>query len=185
MKYAIVVLLFCAAFHASSQKSHTEILNMTKEIKVIDRLYIDTPNLDKTEMDEATAHKYFRKLYGESSSLPHDTKYYISGKITKHPDFDLLFLYAEKHTTDTLKNFDLLLVTTKKDGAQISMMEAASNHYFIRNNKMQFNKTRSYLYKGFKIKQQNELSAFNKKIEAEYRINDYGVIVFYPNYTKN
>ena len=114
--------------------------------------------------------------------MPHDTKYYISGKITKHPDFDLLFLYAEKNTTDTLKNFDLLLVTTKKDGTQISMMEAASDHYFIRNNKLQFNKTRSYLYNGFKIKQQNELSAFNKKIDAEYKINDYGMIVFYPKY---
>ena len=47
---------------------------------------------------------------------------------------------------------------------------------------MQLNKTRSYLYKGFKIKQENELSAFNKKIDAEYKINDYGMIVFYPKY---
>ena len=182
MKLFIKILLLCSSLGAVSQKSHTDILNMTKEIKIIERLYIDTPNLDKTELDEATAHKYFRKLYGGSSSLPHDTKYYISGKITRHPDFDLLFLYAEKNTTDTLRNFDLLLVTTTKDGTQISMMEAASDHYFIRNNRMHHNKTRSYLYKGFKIKQENQLSALNKKIDAEYRINDYGMIVFYPKY---
>ena len=180
--FMVLMLLLWASLSAVSQKTHSEILNMTKEIKIVDRLYLDTPNLDKTELDEATAHKFFRNLYGGGSTSPHDTKYYISGKITKHPDFDLLLLYAEKNTTDTLKNFDLLLVTTKKDGTHISMMEAASDHYFIRNNKMQLNKTRSYLYKGFTIKQENELSVFNKKIDAEYKINDYGMIVFYPKY---
>jgi len=182
MKYLILISLFCTSFDVISQKSHTEILNVTKEIKIIDRLYLDIPNLDKIEIDETTAHKFFKKMYGGSDELPHDTKYYVSGKITKHPDFDILFLYAEKNTSDTLKNFDLLLVTTRKDGTQISMINAASDHYHIRENKMQFNKTRSYLYSGFKIKQENEISVTNKRFEAEYRINDYGVLVFYPKF---
>jgi len=180
MKYITGVLLFCASLNASSQKSHTEVLNMTKEIKIIDRLYLDIPNLDKTELDESTAHKFFKKMYGGANDLPHDTKYYISGKITKHPDFDLIFLYAEKNSVDTTKDFNLLLLTTRKDGTQISMIDAASDHYYMRNNKIQFTKTRSYLYNGFKIKQENEISSMNKKIESEYKINDYGMIVFYP-----
>ena len=185
MKYFILILLSVAALNATSQKSYSEVLGMTKEIKVIDRLYLDIPNLDKTEIDAATAYKFFGKAYVSNGDLPHDTKYYISGKITKHPDFDLLFLYAEKSIFDTLKNFELLLLTTRKDGTQISMIEAASYHYYIRNGKIQFNKSRSYLYRGFKIKQENEISVMNKKHKTEYRINDYGVFVFYPNYAKN
>jgi len=184
MKYYIFILLFFASIDARSQKSYTEILNMTKEIKVIDRLYLDISNLDKTELDEATAHKFFKNFFG-TSSLPKDFKYYISGKITRSPDFDILFLYTEKKTTDTLKNFNLLLLTTRKDGTQISTLDVASDHYYFRNNKPLFNKTRSYLYSDFKVKQENEISAMNKKYEAEYRINNYGVFVFYPNYSKN
>ena len=180
MKYFILVLLFGASLKATTQKSYSEILNMTKEIKVVDRLYLDIPNLDKTEIDVATAYKFFGKAYVTNGELPHDAKYYISGKITKHPDFDLLFLYAEKKALDTLKNFELLLLTTRKDGTQISMIEAASYHHYIRNGKIQFNKSCSYLYRSLKIKQENEISVMNKKHEAEYRINDYGVFVFYP-----
>jgi len=92
MKYFILILLFAASLNATAQKSHSEILNMTKEIKIIDRLYLDLTNLDKTELDEATAFKLFKRNYGNNGSLPKDNKYYVAGKITKHPDFDLLFL---------------------------------------------------------------------------------------------
>jgi len=180
MKYFILILLSVAALNATSQKSYSEVLGMTKEIKVIDRLYLDIPNLDKTEIDAATAYKFFGKAYVSNGDLPHDTKYYISGKITKHTDFDLLFLYAEKSIFDTLKNFELLLLTTRKDGTYISMIDGASDNYYMRDNKMQHRKTRSYLYNSFTIKQENEISAMNKKYEAEYRINEYGMIVFYP-----
>ena len=71
MKYYIFILLFFASVDASSQKSYTGILNMTKEITVIDRLYLDISNLDKTELDEATAQKLFKKFFG-TSSLPKD-----------------------------------------------------------------------------------------------------------------
>src|SRR6185503_10467456 len=181
MKHITFILLLCISFDIYSQKSHSEVLNMTREIKIIERLYLDITNLDKTELDELTAHKFFKKMYGGSNELHQDTKYYISGKITKHPDFDLLFLYAEKNT-DSVKNFDLILLTTRKDGTQISMIDGASDNFYIKNNKMQFHKTRSYLYNGFKIKQENEISVMNKKYDAEYRINDYGVIVFYPKF---
>ena len=85
----MLILFFGASLNAISQKSYSEVLGMTKEIKVIDRLYLDIPNLDKTEIDAATAYKFFGKAYVTNGELPHDAKYYISGKITKHPDFDL------------------------------------------------------------------------------------------------
>ena len=185
MKYFILILLSVAALNATSQKSHSEILNMTKEIKIIDRLYLDLTNLEKKEIDEATAHKLFKRMYGNISSLPHDTKYYIAGKITRNPDFDLLFLYAEENKTDSVLNFNLTLLTTRKDGAYISVLDAASDNYYVRKNKPAFHKTRSYLYSDFKIRQENELSFFGRKFEMEYRINDYGVFVSYPSYTKN
>ena len=124
-------------------------------------------------------------MYGNSSSLPADTKYYVAGKITKHPDFDLLFLYAEKNKTDSITNFNLSLLTTRKDGSYISVLDAASDNHYVRNNKSQSHKARSYLYSDFKIKQENERSVFDRTFELEYRINDYGVFVFYPNYSKN
>lgn len=159
---------------------------MTKEIKIIGRLYLDITNLGKTELDEPTANKLFKRMYGNNNgSLPKDTKYYIAGKITKHPDFDLLFLYAEENKTDSATNFNLSLLTTRKDGSYISMIDGASDNYYVRNNKAQFNKIRSYLYSDFKIKQENEVSVIGRKLEMEYKINDYGVFVFYPNYTKN
>ena len=185
MKYFILILLSVAALNATSQKSHSEILNMAKEIKIIDRLYLDLTNLEKKEIDDATAYKLFRRMYGNISSLPGDTKYYIAGKITRNPDFDLLFLYAEENKTDSVLNFNLTLLTTRKDGAYISVLDAASDNYYVRKNKPAFHKTRSYLYSDFKIRQENELSFFGRKFEMEYRINDYGVFVSYPSYTKN
>jgi len=185
MKYFILILLSVAALNATSQKSHSEILNMTKEIKIIDRLYLDLTNLEKKEIDDATAYKLFKKIYGNNSSLPGDTKYYVAGKITKHPDFDLLFLYAEENKTDSVLNFNLTLLTTRKDGAYISLLDAASDHHYVRKNKPEFHKTRSYLYSDFKIRQENELSVLGRKFEIEYKINDYGVFVSYPGYTKN
>jgi hypothetical protein len=180
MKHYIFILLFFASINATSQKSHAEILNMTKEIKVIDRLYLDITNLDKTELDEATARKLFKRIYGNTGSLPGNTKFYIAGKITKHPDFDLLFLYAEENKTDSGANFNLSLLTTRKDGSYVSVIDGASDNYFVRNNKAQFNKVRSYLYSDFRIKQENEISSMGRKYDMEYKINDYGMIVFYP-----
>ena len=185
MKYYIFLLLVFASLNAASQKTHAEILNMTKEIKVIDRLYLDITNLERTELDEATALKLFKRVYGNTGSLPKDTKYYVAGKITKHTDFDLLFLYAEENKTDSTANFNLSLLTTRKDGSYVSVIDGASNNYFVRNNKLQCNKVRSYLYSDFRIKQENEISMIGRKLAMEYKINDYGVFVFYPNYTKN
>ena len=185
MKYFILILLFVVSLNATAQKSHSETLSMAKEIKVIDRLYLAIPNLDKTELDEATAFKLFKRMYGNDGSLPKGNKYYVAGKITKHPDFDLLFLYAEEPKTDSITNFNLSLLTTRKDGSYISVLDAASDNHYVRNNKSQFHKVRSYLYSDFKIKQENEVSSLGRKFEIEYRINDYGVFVSYPNYTKN
>lgn len=185
MKYVISILLFAASLNTTAQKSHAEILNMTKEIKIIDRLYLNMTNLDKKEIDQATAYNLFKRIYGNTNSIPDDMKYYLAGKITTDPGFDLLFLYAEGKETDSVINFNLVLLTTRKDGSYISILDAASNDYYMRNNKPQYHKNRSYLYSDLKIKQETEISAFNRKFELEYRINDYGVFVSYPNYTKN
>jgi hypothetical protein len=185
MKQIAVILMLCVTINATSQKNHTQVLNMTKEIKIIDRVYLDIPNLDKTELDNITAHRFFKNLYGTNNPLPVDTKYYISGKITKHPDFDLLLLYSEKHPSDSLNDFNLLLLTTRKDGSYISSLDAASDIHFMRNNKMQSNRIRSYLYSDMRIKQENEISAMNRKFQMEYRINEYGVFVSYPKYKAN
>ena len=61
MKYFILILFFATSLNATAQKSHSEILNMTKEIKIIDRLYLDLTNLDKKEIDQATAYKLFKR----------------------------------------------------------------------------------------------------------------------------
>ena len=187
MKHLALIILLSGSFSLTAQKilTYPEILSLTKEIKIIDRLYLDISNFEKTELDAANAHQFFRKMYGGVDDLPGDTKYYICGKITKHADFDLLFLYAEKTVPGNDKNFDLILVTTRKDGTYISILNGSSDIYYTRNNKTQFHKTRSYLYSGFIIKQENEISAMNKKYEAEYRINDYGVFVCYPKWVKS
>jgi hypothetical protein len=181
MKYFILMMLFVTSLKATSQKSHSEILNMTKEIKIIDRLYLDLTNLDKKEIDQATAYKLFNRMYGNNSSLPGDTKYYIAGKITRNPGFDLLFLYAEENKTESVTNFNLSLLTTRKDGSYVSVLDAASDIYYVRKNKTEFHKTRSYLYSDLQIRQENEISTPGRKYEMEYKINDYGVFVFYPN----
>lgn len=186
MKQFTLIALLSVSFSLTAQKSltYTEVLNLTKEIKIIDRLYLDISNFEQNELDASTAHQFLRKRYGGNNELPNDTKYYICGKITKHADFDLLFLYAEKNTPEQNKNFDFILLTTRKDGTNISILSGASDLYYTRNNHAQFRKTRSYLYSGFIIKQENEISVMNKKFEAEYRINDYGVFVNYPKWVK-
>ncbi len=186
MNRLVLILFLFISLDLASQKtlSYAEILNLTKEVKVIDRLYLVITNLEKKELDATIALPYFKKRYGNTDQLPTNTSYYICGKITKHPDFDLLLLYSEEKEVDSTRNFDLMLLTTRKDGTPISILSGASDLYYVRNNKIQFRKTRSYLYNGFKIKQENEISVMNKKFGAEYKINDYGVIVFYPKYVK-
>ena len=181
MKPIVLILIILASFNASSQKSYRDVLNMTKEIKIIDRLYLDTTNLNKTELDKLTAHKYFRRIYGNTEQLPDNNKYYICGKITTHPDFDILFLYTENKSLDSSRNFNLVLLTIRKDGdTYISMVDVAHDNYYRRDDKLQFRKTRSYLYNDFKIKQETEVSVYNKKYQLEYKINDYGMVVAYP-----
>ena len=187
MKQFTLIALLSVSFSLTAQKNLTyfELLNLTKETKVIDRLYLDISNFEKNELDALSAHQFLGRIYGANNELPTDTKYYICGKITKHPDFNLLFFYAEKNTPEQNKNFDLLLATTRKDGTTISVLSGASDFYYTRNNNTQFRKSRSYLYSGFLIKQENEISVMDKKYEAEYRVNEYGVFVNYPKWTKN
>lgn len=184
MKPFTFFVLLCISLTGTAQNglTYNQVLNLTKEIKVIDRLYLDISNLEKTELDPSTAHQLFKRAFGTNNGSSNDAKYFICGKITRHPDFNLFFLYSEKSTTDSIRNFNLILLTTRKDGTYVSTLEAASDLYYTRNNKPQFHKTRSYLYNDFIIKQENVISAMNKKFEAEYRINDYGVIVFYPKW---
>ncbi len=183
--FLVAFIGFSLSLAAQKALSYNEVLKLTKEVKIIDRLYLDISNFEKKELDLKTAQQLFKKVYGNSNDLPKNTKYYLSGKITKHPDFNLLFLYSEEDAIDSTRNFDLILLTTRKDGTQVAILNAASDVYYTRNNKSQFHKTRSYLYNGFVIKQENEISVFNKKFEAEYRVNDYGMIVFYPKWAKS
>jgi hypothetical protein len=93
----------------------------------------------------------------------------VAGKITKHPDFDLLFLYAEGNKTDSVTNFNLSLLTTRKDGSYVSLLDAASDDYYLRKNKPEFHKTRSYLYSDFKIRQETELSFLAESLKWNIR----------------
>lgn len=108
-------------------------------------------------------------------------EYFISGKITSHPNFDVLLVSTKKENDDN-KFFEYVyLLTTRKDGSNISTLTVA-----IKREKGAIVYTSSWLYKDYSVMVATNIQSDGKTFggRAEYRINEEGRFVHYPHWTK-
>ena len=201
MKPFFTIFLLFAGFSISAQKALTfkEILKTAKEIVITDNLFINYFSLEKESLDSITGNKFFQLISQNENPSFQKTKYFISGKITKFKDFNILLLCSEQMIANRGlwdpesgvvydgKDLNLFFILLDKENNYKTNFLVAMN--FEKNDyvKTITGKISSCIYNDLKIIQHSEIESGKKKFDfsMEYHINDFGVFVAYPNYTKN
>ena len=125
--WATILLLFSSTFlFAQNEISYGDVLKKTREINITDSVLLDVGSMEHNILDTITLKTFFPSLYPPlvtKKSRP--VEYYISGKITTHPYFDVLFVTTKKETDDNHLFQSVYLMTTRKDGSNISTLAVA------------------------------------------------------------
>lgn len=161
--------------------AYTKLLQSIAELKLTDSIKIDAGSSDEKLLDSSCVKKWFSRLLptGSNNRLK-NRSYCLTGKITSHPNFDLLLVQEEKKRGDTASVQVVYLVSTKKDGAYISSLEVAVNG----NRKRSFYNISSWLYKDYQIVQDNQIIVNEKSYGdmSYYKINGGGRFILSSNY---
>lgn len=177
---------FCFLFHciitsAQDTIAYTNLLQSVTELRLTDSLQINAGQSDFKLLDSSSVKKWFSRLLpsGSNNRLK-NRSYCLTGKITSHSNFDLLFVQEEKKRDDTTSVQVVYLVSTKKDGTYISSLEVAVTG----NRKRSFYNISSWLYKDYQIVQDNQIIV-NEKSYGDmtyYKINGGGRFILSSNY---
>jgi hypothetical protein len=165
---------------AQDEPSYADLVNSTSEVELTDSILIEGITSQMNPLDSITVKKWFSRLLptGNTNRLK-NRNYYLAGKITSHTNFDLLLLLEEKKRADSTIVQVVYLVTTKKDGAYISSLEAAVTG----TRKKTSYYTSSWLYKDYKIVKDSQIMINQKTYDelASYKINGTGRFVLNSN----
>lgn len=180
-----IILLFSSTFlMGQGGISYNDVLKRTREITIADSLFIDVASVEHVALDTPMLEAFFQAIYpplGTGTKKSRPMEYFISGKITTHPNFDLLLVSTKKENDDN-KYFEYVyLLTTRKDGSNISTLTIA-----IRREKDAVVNTSSWLFKDYRIFVATNIQSKGKTFGglAEYRINEEGRFVHFPHWTK-
>ena len=202
MKPFFIIFLLFAGISISAQKALTfkEVLKTAKETAVTDSLFINYFTLEKEPLDSITGDKFFQLIFQNEKPSFQKIKYFISGKITKFKDFNILLFCSEQmipngglwdpefgRFSDAGKDMNLFFVLLDKENNYKANFLAAMSFEKNGYGKRITRKINSFIYNDLKIIQHSEIESGEKKIDfsMEYRINYYGVFVAYPKYAKN
>jgi hypothetical protein len=177
MKTLLLFFLFLS-FKSWSQtdSSFARFVSSANEIDIKDSLQLTTENWTLQRIDSNDVKKWFRAIIGTGiNNRLKNRSYFLAGKISSHPSFDILFILEEKKKSDSVQVMHL--ITTKNSGQYISSLQVA-----ISGNKRQsvYN-TSSTLFRDFTLRK-NELITLSDKtlLNIEnYRITDNGRFMLY------
>ena len=211
MKFFFAIFLLPAGFLISAQKALTfkEVLKTAKEIVITDSFLIDYPSAEKVDLEKNTGISFFRIIERKESDSLQEAGYSIAGKITSHKDFDILLLCVEKSAQsqynwspiviDRSITRELFFVLLDKEGNYRNNFLAAMDYRKKDYKKNITSKISSQVYTDLKIIQHTvneswptfliympfaKTDSKTSNFLMEYHINDYGVFVAYPKYTK-
>lgn len=148
-------------------------------LPVHDSILLDIPEEPPVFDDSLPVKAYLYPLYGMHEQ---GAGFAMTGKISNNPAYDILFLYKYKQYSDSLWFRDIFLCTMDKSGkllhfelvARRSMQKrfgpGKASTWFFKDGSLVVSKT-SFL--------KQDASPFLSR----YKINDYGVIVYYPAWT--
>ena len=122
-----ICLLFSSTYlQAQNVISYSDLLKRTKEISIQDSFFVDVSSVDHTILDTTTLKLFFQSIYPPlvtKKSKP--MEYFISGKITTHPNFDMLLVTTRKKNEDDTFFESVYLLTNRKDGSNINTLAVA------------------------------------------------------------
>ncbi|OSZ76960.1 hypothetical protein CAP36_11040 [Chitinophagaceae bacterium IBVUCB2] len=177
---------FCFLFASTIVKgqdtiTYSTLLQSVSELKFTDSLQINAGHSNYKQLDSSVVKKWFSRLLPSGShNRLKNRSYSITGKLTSHANFDLLFVQEEKKKDDTSNVQVVYLVSTKKDGTYISSLEVAVTG----NRKRSFYNISSWLYKDYQIVQDNQIIVNDKSYGdmTYYKINGGGRFILSSNY---
>ena len=183
MKRALIIALFFIATRGQAQDSlgYTDLLQSVKEIQLGDSLHIDLLHSRHEALDSNSMKQwFFPMLGGTNNNRLKNRAYYLNGKITSNPNFNLLVILEEKKKNDTLTSQVVYLVTTRMNGTYIASLKAAISG----NKKRSSYNTSSWLYSDYKVVMDSKMVINDKSYYdlSNYRINRTGRFILYPNY---
>lgn len=175
---SIIIIFYSTNCFCQQDSSYLKMLNNAPEFVVADSLEIKTEGWQLQRLDSNDVKKWFAPLLGSlNNNRLKNRSYYLAGKVTVSPDFNLVLLVEEKRKTDTVEI--LHLITTKKDGKYISSLEAAVSGTRKKSN---YNIS-SLLYSDFKIRKDSRIIINEKQLNDMeiYKINTGGRFILYPD----
>lgn len=184
MTRLITILFLISSLGAVAQNdtsTYTGLLGSTNEINITDSISINKTDWIATRLDTNDVKKWFGRLLPSApNNRLKNRAYYLAGKITSNTNFNLLVVLEEKKKTDSTNSRIVYLVTTKKDGTYISLLETI----VISTKKKSIFSTASWLYKDYKIVQDYKITVHNKSYAdlRKYKLNKAGRFILSANY---
>lgn len=179
MKYLILsaALLYAAIAPAQTAPSYHDWLKAIKEIPVKDSVHITVPEQLPAAEDPENIRKYITPLYSpDEQQVKSPFSYYVTGKITSNPDYDILLLYKLKHYSDSMVFRSLYLVTMdKQTGRQLHFQMVADNSVYRKDKSI----SNSRFFKNGLLKVDTKRIIRGKELLhlMEFTINNWGTIV--------
>lgn len=174
-----IAVFSCLGVQAQDSVRYSYLLQSTEELILSDSIQINVSPIQKKRLDTLAVKKWFSPLLGTiNNNRLKNRNYYLTGKITANPNFDLLILMEEKKRSDSSSGQVIYLVSTKKDGTYISSLQAA----IAGSKKKSSYNTYSCLYKNNKLVLNSKMT-INEKVYADltnYKINGTGRFILYP-----
>lgn len=175
----ISALFTCLVSRGQGTRQYFDLLRAAEEVELMDSLHINvTPDI-KYKLDSLDVKRWFSPLLGSSTNNRlKNRNYYLTGKITTHPNFDLLVLMEEKKKNDSISGQSVYLITTKKDGTYIASLQAA----IAGTRKKSSYNTSSWLFKDYKLVLDSKMVINDKEYDdyTNYKINGTGRFILYP-----
>lgn len=189
-----------AGFSVFAQKPLTfkEVLKTAEEISITDSLLINYNSFEKKLLDSITGHNFFQMISRHEQLFSQKINYYIAGKITSFKNFDILLFCSEQMIPNRGswdpesgvvydgKGMNLFFMLLDKENNYKTNFLAAMNFEKSGYGKPYKRKISSCIFNDLKIIQHSEIESGEKKFDLsmEYHVNNYGIFVAYPKYTK-
>ena len=161
---------------AQNASDYNNLLKKTREIVITDSILVEVNSVEHIVLDTTTLKNYFQMFYPPMTTRrSFAMEYFISGKITTHPNYNLLLVSTRKEEeTEDVYSESVYLLTTKKDGSNISAIAIASKR-----EKNAIVNTSSWLHKDNRVFVTTRINSKGKIFGglSEYRINDAGMFV--------
>lgn len=162
--------------------TYNELLKRAREINLTDSFLVDVSTVDRVELDSVVLTMHFSSLYPPLETVQQaPMHYYFSGKLTSHPQFNLLLVSTRREQPGLPPYEAVYLLTTKKDGTHISSLSVAT-----RKEKGTILEASAWLHKDFRVFVHTSMRAGDKIFtgRSEYRINEEGRFIYYPHWSK-